>query len=87
MEPKLFRHLSCGSCIWMSTLSAPDDDILGPKHVAYHINNMINLKIGNIRGVSKGHVNPYGGDSGPYLVQKILIYFFRIRFRFRVMRP
>ena len=29
-----------------------------------------------IQGVSEGQVNPYGGDSGPYLEQKILIHFF-----------
>ena len=32
-----------------------------------------------LQGVSKGQVNPYGGDSGPYLEQKFLIHFFRIR--------
>ena len=29
-----------------------------------------------IQGVSKGQVNPYGGDPGPYLEQKMLIHFF-----------
>ena len=40
-----------------------------------------------IQSVSNGQVNPYGGDSGPYLEQKILMHFFRIRLRFRVTRP
>ena len=33
----------------------------------------------HMQGVSKGQVNPYDGDSGPYLEQKILIHFLRIR--------
>ena len=39
-----------------------------------------------IQGVSKGQVNPFGGESGPYLEQKFLIHFFLIRPHFRVTR-
>ena len=39
-----------------------------------------------IQDVSKGQVNPFGGDSGSYFEQKIIIHFFRIRPHFQVTR-